>query len=209
MTTSLTAEGFPTHLAPIDEAAQAALFTQARTVNSFTDTPVSEEELSAIWELAKWAPTAANTQPMRVLFVRTPEGKERLVKHMAEGNAAKTASAPATAVLAVDTRFHEHIPHLLPFRPEMKDALEANEEMRTGLGTYNAALQAGYFILAVRAHGLAAGPMAGFDKDGIDQEFFPDGRWRSTLVVNIGHPGERPWFARLPRLEADSVVSWA
>jgi len=209
MTATLTAEGFPTQLAPLDEAARAALFTQARTVNTFADTPVSDEELTAIWELAKWAPTAANTQPLRVLFIHTPQGRERLLKHMAEGNVAKTASAPATAVLAVDTRFHEHVPQLLPFRPELKDVLEENQEMRAELGAYNAALQAGYFILAVRAHGLAAGPMGGFDKDGVDQEFFPDGRWKSTLVVNIGHPGEAPWFGRLPRLEGDSVVTWA
>jgi 3-hydroxypropanoate dehydrogenase len=209
MTATLTAEGFPTQLAPLDEAARAALFTQARTVNTFADTPVSDEELASIWELAKWAPTAANTQPLRVLFIHTPQGRERLLKHMAEGNVAKTASAPATAVLAVDTRFHEHVPQLLPFRPELKDTLEENQEMRAELGAYNAALQAGYFILAVRAHGLAAGPMGGFDKDGVDQEFFPDGRWKSTLVVNIGHPGEAPWFGRLPRLEGDSVVTWA
>ncbi len=209
MTATLSAEGFPTQLAPLDEAARAALFTHARTVNAFADTPVSEEQLAAVWELAKWAPTGGNTQPLRVLFVRTPEGKERLLKHMAEGNVAKTASAPATAVLAMDTRYHEHIPQLLPFRPEMKDHLEANEELRSGLGTYNAALQAGYFILAVRAVGLAAGPMGGFDKDGVDQEFFPEGRWKSTLVVNIGHPGESPWMGRLPRLDGESVVSWA
>jgi 3-hydroxypropanoate dehydrogenase len=209
MTATLTVEGFPTQLTSLDEAAVATLFTHARTVNAFADTPVSDEELAAIWELAKWAPTAANTQPLRVQFVRTPEGKERLLKHMAEGNAAKTAAAPATAVLAVDTRFHEHIPELLPFRPELKDTLEENQGMRAELGTFNAALQAGYFILAVRAHGLAAGPMAGFDKEGVNQEFFPDGRWKSTLVVNIGHPGQAPWFGRLPRLEADSVVSWA
>jgi 3-hydroxypropanoate dehydrogenase len=94
-------------------------------------------------------------------------------------------------------------------RPEMKDVFAANEEMRLSGGNYNAALQAGYFILAVRAHGLAAGPMTGFDKDGVDAEFFPGGRFKSTLVINIGHPGENPWFGRLPRLDHKDVVSWA
>src|ERR1700710_1758095 len=95
-------------LTRLDEAGRAALFTQARTANTFAPTPVSDEELTGIWELARWAPTAANTQPLRVVFVRTPEGKERLGRHMNEGNRAKTVSAPAVAVLAVDTRFHEH-----------------------------------------------------------------------------------------------------
>src|SRR6185437_1275242 len=101
----------------------------------------------------------------------------------------KTLTAPAVAVLLLDTRFHEHFPTVLPFRPEMKEIFEANEQLRTKSGTLNATVQLGYFILAVRAHGLAAGPMAGFDAAGLDADFFPDGRLHSLLVVNIGHPG--------------------
>jgi 3-hydroxypropanoate dehydrogenase len=196
-------------LGRLDEEAQAVLFTEARTANTFAPIPVSDKELSSIWELAKWAPTAANTQPLRVLYVRPGEGRERLVKHMNDGNKAKTESAPAVAVLAVDTRFHEHIPTIFPMRPEMQDVFEANEEMRTKTSSFNATLQAGYFILAVRAHGLAAGPMAGFDAAGVDAEFFPDGRYHAIMVVNIGHPGENPWFGRLPRLDHEDVVLWA
>ena len=121
----------PRTLDKLDDAGRAALFTDARTANTFAATPVSDAELSEIWDLAKWAPTAANTQPLRVLYVRPGQARDRLVEHMNEGNKAKTASAPAVAVLAVDTRFHEHIPTLLPFRPEMKDVFEANDEMRT------------------------------------------------------------------------------
>ena len=193
----------------LDDAGRAAVFTGARTSNSFASTPVADAELTAIWDLAKWAPTAANTQPLRVLYVRPGEGRDRLIEHMADGNKAKTASAPAVAVLAVDTEFHEHIPTVLPFRPELKDVFDADEGMRTSTGDFNGALQAGYFILAVRAQGLAAGPMAGFDKAGLDVEFFPGGRLRSILVVNIGHPGENPWFDRLPRLDHADVVQWA
>jgi 3-hydroxypropanoate dehydrogenase len=170
---------------------------------------VTDQDLAGIWDLAKWGPSAANTQPLRVLYVRTPEGKARLLPHMSEGNRDKTASAPAVAVLARDTRFHEHIPTVLPFRPEMREVFEENEEMRHGVGTFSAALQAGYFIMAVRASGLAAGPMGGFDAAGVDAEFFPDRRWTSTLVVNIGHPGADPWFERLPRLDHDAVLDWA
>lgn len=196
-------------LGALDDAGRALLFTEARTANTWADTPVTDEELTSIWELAKWAPTSANTQPLRVLYVRPGEGRDRLVKVMSEGNQAKTAAAPAVAVLAVDTRFHEHIPTVFPMRPQMKDVFEANESMRVNGGKFNAALQAGYFILAVRAHGLAAGPMTGFDAAALDAEFFPDGRFRSILVVNIGHPGDNPWFGRLPRLEHEDVISWA
>jgi 3-hydroxypropanoate dehydrogenase len=193
----------------LDQAGRELLFNQARTANSFAPIPVTDDELESIWELAKWPPTGGNTQPMRIVFVRRPEGKERLLSHMFEGNLAKTESAPVTAILAVDRRFHEHIPTVLPFRPEMKDVFEANPEMREKAGSLSATLQAAYFIMAVRANGLAAGPMGGFDSVGLDADFFPDGRLSSFLVVNIGHPGPEPWFDRLPRLDHDQVISWA
>jgi len=193
----------------LDGAGRELLFTGARTANSFAPTPVTDAELRGIWDLAKWPPTAANTQPLRVLYVRTPEGRERLAAHMSEGNRAKTASAPAVAVLAVDSQFHEHVPQLLPFRPELKDALAANDAMHANMMRFGGTLQAGYFLLAVRAYGLAAGPMAGFDAAALDADFFPDGRWNSILVVNIGHPGQNPWFGRLPRLDHADALRWA
>ena len=86
-------------LGQLSTEGRALLFTEARTANSFAPIPVSDEDLAGIWELAKWGPTAANTQPLRVLYVRTPEGKARLLPHMNEGNRDKTASAPAVAIL--------------------------------------------------------------------------------------------------------------
>lgn len=199
----------PTVLEPLDARGREIVFTRARTVNSFADIPVSDEQLRDIWELTRFTPTLANTQPMRVVFVRTAEGKERLVRNMAEGNQAKTAAAPVTAIVAYDKNWHEHIPTVFPIRPEMKDHYASNEDARHGAGHFSAALQAGAFILAIRAAGLAAGPMGGYDKDGIDAEFFPEGEWTTLMVVNIGHPGENPWFDRLPRVPEDSAVAWA
>ncbi|MBW8699126.1 putative malonic semialdehyde reductase RutE [Streptomyces sp. MBT84] len=193
----------------IDDEARAALFTDARTTYSFADTPVDDETLTGIWELARWAPTAANMQPLRVLYVRTPEGKERLLPHLDEGNRPKSASAPVVAVLAVDNRFHEHIPHILPIRAELKDHFDSEPAQREGITSFNGPLQAGYFILAVRAFGLAAGPMAGFDSAAIDKEFFSDSDWHSILVVNIGHPAGAAEFDRMPRLALEHVLGWA
>lgn len=196
------------HLTPVDESALAALFTSARTANTFAPTPVSDQQLTDIWELARWAPTGANTQPLRVVFVRTESGRQRLMAHMNEGNKAKTTSAPAVAILAVDTRFHEHMGTLLPFKPELGQLYATNDAVRSSTAQLNAALQAGYFILAIRARGLAAGPMSGFDAAALDTDFFPDGRWRSLLVVNIGYLGKDPWFNRLPRLDHPECLRW-
>lgn len=193
----------------LDESAVATLFTEARTANSFSSTPVGDDELKALWDLAKWPPTAANTQPLRVVYVRTAEGKARLLAHLGERNVEKTRSAPVVAILAVDTAFQEHIPTVLPYMPDMKEVFDTSPEMHDAITTFNGPLQAGYFLLAARAVGLATGPMAGFDKDTLDADFFPDGRWKSILVVNIGHPGENPWFDRLPRLSPEETVDWA
>jgi 3-hydroxypropanoate dehydrogenase len=195
-------------LTPIDAKSRATLFTDARSVNSFRDNPVSDAKLREIWELARWAPTAANTQPLRVVFIRTKVGHERLSAHLDEGNRAKTLTAPAVAILAADLDFHEQSYKTFPSRPQLKDAF-ADKAMRHHLAKYNATLQAGYFILAVRAVGLAAGPMIGYDAAGIDAEFFAGSSLTTMLVVNIGYPGEHPWFDRLPRLDEKDVITWA
>jgi 3-hydroxypropanoate dehydrogenase len=146
---------------------------------------------------------------MRIVYVTTQEGKSRLLPHLQPGNAGKASAAPVNAILAVDSTFHHHIPRLLPFRPEMREALEADQGLRERIGSGGAWLQAAYFIIAVRAAGLAAGPMGGFDPVGLDAEFFPAWDWRSILVVNIGHPGDSPWFDRLPRLGYEEAVRHA
>lgn len=203
-----TAQPPASQLPLLDDAGRASLFSDARTVSNFSEAPVTDQELRDIWALAKWPPTSANTQPLRVLYVRSPEARERLIGHLYETNQPKTRSAPAVAVLAADLNFHEHFPALNPSRPEARERFEASEERRHTLARFNATLQAGYFLLAVRAVGLAAGPMGGFDAAALDADFFPTGRWQSLLVVNIGHPGPDPWRDRLPRLDDDDALEW-
>ncbi|MEO3784882.1 malonic semialdehyde reductase [Actinocorallia sp. B10E7] len=190
----------------LDASAQNLLFREARTANSFTGEPVTEEQVQSIYDLVKYAPTAMNSQPLRIVLVRGQEARERLVNQMSEGNKAKTLSAPLVAVLAYDVDFHEELPKVFPHAPGAKDGL-ADEAVRHKLGSFNATLQAGYFLLGVRAAGLAAGPMTGFDAEGIDKEFFGDGRHKVLAVVNIGKPGPDAWFARNPRLDYEEVVT--
>ena len=191
----------------LDEAAQNLLFREARTANAFTDEPVTDEQLQAIYELTKWAPTSMNTQPLRVVVLRSEEAKARLVPLLAEGNQAKTAAAPAVALLAADVDFHDELPQQFPHFPGARDMFAGSEEARTSTAELNTGLQIGYAILGIRAAGLAAGPMTGFDADAISKEFFPDGRHRVLVAVNIGRPAENAWMDRLPRLDYDEVVT--
>ncbi len=167
---------------------------------------MSEEQVRAIHELVKWAPTALNAQPLRVTLVRSPEARERLLSHLGPGNRAKTESAPLVAILSYDVDFHDTLAEVAPHNPGARSRFE-DEGARHRFGTFNGALQIGYFLLGVRAAGLAAGPMGGFDKSGVDADFFPDGRQRALLVVNIGHPAVDGHFPRSPRLAYEQVVS--
>ncbi|MBD0670666.1 malonic semialdehyde reductase [Streptomyces sp. CBMA156] len=191
----------------LDAAAQDLLFREARTANTFTEEPVSEEQIQAIYELVKFGPTAFNQQPLRVVLVRSAEGRERLVQHMADGNKAKTSAAPLVAILAADNEFHEELPTQLPHFPQAKDMFFTERSVREQSATLNGALQAAYFIIGVRAAGLAAGPMTGYDAAGLNKEFFGNGEHSVLAVVNIGKPGEEAWFPRSPRLAYDEVVT--
>jgi 3-hydroxypropanoate dehydrogenase len=187
--------------------AQDLLFREARTANTFTDEPVSDEQVRAIHDLVKWGPTMMNNQPLRIVLVRSPEARGRLVEHMSGNNKPKTSTAPLVAILAADTDFHDELPKTFPHAPGARDLFAGDAGRREDVARLNAALQVAYFIVGVRAAGLAAGPMTGMAATAIDREFFPDGAHRTIAVVNIGHPGEQAWMARLPRLDYDKVVS--
>jgi nitroreductase len=190
----------------LDPAAQNLLFREARTANTFTDEPVTEEQVQAIYDLVKYGPTAFNQSPLRVVLVRSAKARERLVPLMAEGNQAKTASAPLVAILAADNEFHEELPSLFPHFPQAKDVFFAERPVREQAAGLNAALQAAYFIVGVRAAGLAAGPMTGFDFAGVQKEFL-DADHTPLMIVNIGRPGEGASFPRSPRLAYEDVVT--
>jgi 3-hydroxypropanoate dehydrogenase len=191
----------------IDDQAADRLFREARTANAFTDEPVTEEHVRQIYELAKFGPTALNAQPLRITLIRSAEARARLVKLMAPGNQAKTAAAPLVAILSYDVDFHDRLPEVFPHAPGVREGFVDQTERRVAFASMNAAMQAGYFIMAVRAAGLAAGPMGGFTADGINTEFFADGSQRVLMVVNIGRPGPDAWGQRLPRLTFAEAVT--
>ncbi|MCX5368239.1 MULTISPECIES: malonic semialdehyde reductase [unclassified Streptomyces] len=190
----------------LDPTAQDLLFREAHTANTFTDEPVTDEQVQAIYDLVKYGPTAFNQTPLRITLVRSAEARERLVQHMAEGNQPKTATAPLVAILSADNEFHQELPTLFPAFPQAKELFFSERPAREGAAALNAALQAAYFIIGVRAAGLAAGPMTGVDFEGVRKEFLDDDH-TPLMVVNIGKPGEGASYPRSPRLAYDEVVT--
>ncbi|MHA4948633.1 malonic semialdehyde reductase [Micromonospora sp. SD19] len=200
----MTAPTAPDLLA-LDRAAQDLLFRAARTANTFTDEPVTDAQVAAIHDLIRYGPTAYNGQPLRVLLLRSPDSRARLLPHLSSGNRVATARAPLTAILAADVEFHRRLPELYPHRPQARDWL-ADRAARVEQARFNATLQIGYLIVGVRAAELAAGPMAGFDVAGVQREFFPDGRHEVLLLLNLGHPSVGDSPDRLPRLDTGEVI---
>lgn len=193
----------------IDDAALDALFRQARTANGWLAGEVSDEQLRAAFDLMKMAPTAANAQPARFVFLRSAAAKERLRPALSPGNLEKTLSAPVVAIIAHDTMFHEHLPRLLPHNPAARSWFEGDSDAavraREESAFRNGTLQGAYFILAARAVGLDCGPMSGFDNAMVDREFFPDGRFRSNFLCNLGRGDPSMTFARNPRFEFEDA----
>ena len=191
----------------IDANALDVLFRSARTQNGFIDKPVTDEQLRQVYDLAKWGPTTQNSQPMRIVFVRSKEAKARLAPALSPGNLEKTMKAPVTAIIAYDSRFHENLPRTFPNNPAAKKNYEGDEKKplveRTALR--NSSLQGAYFILAARASGLDCGPMSGFDNGKVDAAFFPDGRYKSNFLVNLGYGDPSKVFARNPRFDFDEI----
>lgn len=199
MTTATDAPAAGTFaLAP---AAQDLLFRTARTARAWDERPVSDEHLAAVYELLRWGPTSMNVSPLRLLRVASPEARERLAAHLAEGNRERARTAPLTLVVATDTNFHEHLDTLVPHRPGAKD-LFTEESVRVAVSRDNAFLQAGYLVLALRASGLEVGPMSIADPAGLDAELLAGTGWRSLIVVNAGWPAQdNGAFPRAPRLD--------
>jgi 3-hydroxypropanoate dehydrogenase len=193
-----------------DDQTLDLIFRKARTHNVFTDKPVSEATLRQVHELMKWGPTSANSQPARFVFVRSKEGKEKLRPALSPTNLDKTMKAPINVIVAYDTRFYEHLPHMFHnleainwFRGEDKKALAEITAFRNGT------LQGAYFIIAARACGLDCGPMSGFDNAMVDAAFFPDGRLTSNFLVNLGYGEHSKLFRRNPRLSFEEQCSFA
>lgn len=192
----------------ITQSALKTLFTEARTHNGWQDIPVSDEQLREIYDLMKWGPTSANCSPARIVFVRTPEGKEKLAPALSSGNLAKTLAAPVTAIVAWDSEFYERLPELFP-HGDARSWFTSSPELAQETAFRNSSLQAAYLIFACRALGLDTGPMSGFDPQKVDTAFFTGTSLKSNLLINIGYGDASKVYGRLPRLTFEDACGLA
>jgi len=189
---------------PVDDKALDQIFRDARTQNGWLDRPVADDLLRRLYDLAKMGPTSANCLPMRLVFVKGQKAKEKLLSCLIPGNVEKTRSAPVTAIVAHDLEFYENLPRLFP-HTDARAWFVGNGELIRTTAFRNGTLQGAYLILAARSLGLDCGPMSGFDNDGLDEIFFPDGKIKSNFLVNLGYGDASKVFPRSPRLSFDEA----
>jgi 3-hydroxypropanoate dehydrogenase len=180
------------------------LFENARTHNGFTTEPVSDEQLRSIYGLMRWGPTSANSSPARIIFVRSPAAKAKLVACVSPGNAEKTRVAPVTAILGIDYAFYDKLPFLFP-HADARSWFVGKKEFADTTAFRNASLQGGYFILAARAVGLDCGPMSGFDNARMDEAFWAGTTVRTNFICNLGRGDHSKLFGRSPRLSFEEA----
>ncbi len=203
-------EDYRQRIQQLDEDSLDLMFREARNQNWWQDRPVSDDQLREIWDLAKLGSTSGNCLPARILFLRSKEARERLAPALGPRNVEKTLAAPVTALIAYDVNFFEQLSRLNPARPEMKDRFVGNAAVAEDFAYMNGTLQGAYFIMAIRAVGLDAGAMGGFDKKAADEEFFKGTSYRSNFLCNIGYgdvvgiKGPRPY--RLTFDEACEII---
>ncbi|MBC8733307.1 3-hydroxypropanoate dehydrogenase [Paraburkholderia sp. MM5496-R1] len=189
----------------LSDQALAQLFRDARTHNGWQNKPIDDAVLRELMELVLLGPTSANSSPGRFVFVRTPEGKEKLRPALSAGNLEKTMAAPVTVIVAMDMAFYEYLPKLFP-HADARSWFVGNERLIADTAFRNSTLQGGYLILAARALGLDTGPMSGFDQAKVDEAFFAGTTLKSNFLINLGHGDPSKLFARSPRFSFDEAA---
>ena len=191
----------------LDDVALDLILRKARTQNGWLSTPVTDDQLRAIYDIMRLGPTSANSCPARIVFLRTAAAKARLIPALSPTNVDKTKAAPVTAIIGYDTRFFELMPKLFPHRPDMKDNYANNPPLAEVTAFRNGTLQGAYFMIAARAVGLDVGGMSGFDNAKVDAEFFPDGRIKSNFLCNLGYGDPAKILPKLPRLDFEEACT--
>jgi len=191
----------------IDDAALRQLFLDARTQNKWLPKDVTDAQLHEIVDIMKMGPTSMNTQPMRIIFVRSQAAKEKLKPLLTPGNQEKTMTAPVCAILGNDMKFYEHLPKVFPHKADAKAMYEGKEAMIQGTAFRNGTLQGAYFMIAARAIGLDVGAMSGVNLDGVDKEFWAGTAVKTNFLCSVGYGDPSGVMGRLPRFTFDEIAN--
>ncbi len=190
---------------PVDTKVLDQLFLKARSQNGWKNEDISDKIIRSLYELTRMGSTSVNSCPARFIFVKSNEAKERLKPHVFGGNVEKVMTAPVCVIIAHDMEFQEQLPHLFPHKTDIANMFTQDDRLKYETAFRNGSMQGAYLMMAARALGYDYGPISGFSNQGVDKEFFPDGRLKSNYLCNIGIGDETKVYERLPRLDFDKA----
>ncbi|MGI9368632.1 MAG: malonic semialdehyde reductase [Ruegeria sp.] len=188
----------------LDDDAIDLILRDARSHYAWTDRPVSEETLRALYEITINGPTSMNTCPARFVFVVSDAGKDRVAKSLKPKNVEKMRAAPVTVIIAWDPLYWHQLDFLFP-HDDRKPLFDGKEDYAHETAFRNSTLQGAYLMIAARALGLDVGAMSGFSNQAIDEEFFSENGWKSNFLCNLGYADETAIFQKLPRFEFEDI----
>lgn len=194
-------------MAIVDNTSLDIIFRDARTYNAWLDKPVPDALLKQIHELMILGPTSANMLPLRIVYIKSKEAKERFKPYLDKGNVDKTMAAPVTAILGMDVHFYEKLPKTFPHVDAKSWFDHLPEDKLEVIALRNSSLQGAYFMLAARSLGLDCGPMSGFDNEGVDKEFFANSNIKSNFICSLGYGDATKLHPRSPRLPFDEITT--
>ena len=182
------------------------LFSKARSHKAWLDQDINDNQIQQIYNLLKFAPTPGNCCPARFTFVRSEESKQKMLPSLDQGNIDKVMSAPCVVIISYDTKFYESLSILSPHN-DAKASFEGKENKIKNTAKFNSSLQGAYFIIATRSVGLDCCPMLGFNKEKLNQEFFPDKKNKAIFICGIGYGDESKLRPRAPRLDFEEACN--
>lgn len=175
------------------------VLARARSFYGWQDKPVTDDDLEKIYDIMIGGPTSNNGHPIRILFARTNESKQRLVPALKGNNVEKVLTSPVCAIIAYDMEFYKRMPELFPHDPGKAQMFIDNPQRCADDAFRNGTLQGAYFMIAARALGFDVGPISGFFNDIVDEEFFKGTSLKSNFLCNVGYGNEESVWQRLPR----------
>lgn len=189
----------------LDASGLDQIFRTARSYNGWQEADISDVTLDAIYQTAAFGPTSANCSPARFVFLKSGAAKERLKPLLIPTNVDKVMGSSVVAIIGYDLEFYEKVPQLFPHNPEARDWFAGNDALITETAMRNGTLQGAYLMIAARALGYDCGPMSGFDRAGVDKEFFPGTSVQSNFICSVGVGDPASIFERSPRLAFDEA----
>lgn len=147
---------------------------------AFSEKKVAEEDLMALLEAARYAPSCNNEQPWRFIIARDKDTLARMRDVLNEGNQKWASKAPVLILIVAEENF-------------CKDGSDNR------FNSFDAGTAWGYLSLEAQRRGLITHAMGGFSVKKARENFNISDRHEVITVVAVGHYGDKEELSEFNR----------